>query len=188
MSKDYRLENSPPNQQRREKYQQSDEWTAEFLSRARVGHVATRWDEQPFITPTLFWYDPSRQAIYFHSNITGRLRANIERHPQVCFETFNSGRLLPSNVALEFSFQYESAIVFGNVRIVEEKDEQEYALYGLLRKYFPEMQPGKEYRPIVPQELARTSVYAIQIERWSGKRNWKEAADQSTDWPALESS
>ncbi len=48
------------------------------------------------------------------------------------------------------------------------------------------MQPGREYRPIIDEELMRTSVYAIQVESWSGKRNWKEQADQSPDWPALE--
>ncbi|OGO34784.1 MAG: NimA [Chloroflexi bacterium RBG_16_54_18] len=185
MSKDYNFELTPPNQQRRAKYAQSDEWTAEFLGKTQVGHVATHWDDQPFITPTLFWYDPDKKSIYFHSNITGRLRANIERHTEVCFETFNSGRLLPSNVALEFSLQYESVVVFGKLRIVDEQAEQKYALYGLLRKYFPEMQPGKEYRPIIDEELMRTSVYAIQVESWSGKRNWKEQADQSADWPAL---
>jgi hypothetical protein len=186
MAKDYSLGNTPPNHQRREKYAQSDEWTADFLGKAQVGHVATHWDDQPFITPTLFWFDLDKRVIYFHSNISGRLRANIERHPEVCFETFNSGRLLPSNVALEFSLQYESVVVFGKLRIVEEQADQEYALYGMLRKYFPDMQPGKEYRSIIDEELMRTSVYAIQVESWSGKRNWKEQAELSTDWPALE--
>jgi len=186
MAHDYSLEYTPLNKQRRAKYAQSDEWTAEFLGRAQVGHVATHWDEQPFITPTLFWYDPDKKSIYFHSNITGRLRTNIELHPEVCFESFISGRLLPSNIALEFSMQYESAVVFGRVRIVDDRAEQEYALYGLLRKYFPEMQPGREYRPIIEEELMRTSVYAIQVDSWSGKRNWKEQADQSAGWPALD--
>ena len=188
MGKDIHLETTPPNQQRRAKYAQNDQWTGEFLTVAQVGHVATHWDDQPFITPTLFWYEPERRTIYFHSNLTGRVRANIERHPEVCFETFNAGRLLPSNVALEFSQQYESVVVFGKVRVVEDLAEQERALYGLISKYFPEMQPGREYRPITPQELSRTSVYAIQIESWSGKRNWKERADQSADWPALDDS
>lgn len=185
MSKDYRLEVTPPNAQRRAKYAQDDEWVRDFLQRTRVGHVATRWDGQPFITPTLFWYDPQRHEIYFHSNLTGRVRANAERHPQVCFEAFEMGRLLPSNVALEFSLQYESVIAFGKIRVVEAKEEQCRALYGLLEKYFPAMKPGEHYRPIVDEELRRTSVYAIAVESWSGKRNWKERADQSDEWAPL---
>jgi nitroimidazol reductase NimA-like FMN-containing flavoprotein (pyridoxamine 5'-phosphate oxidase superfamily) len=185
MTKDYSLDKTPANEQRRPKYAQDDAWTGAFLQRAQYGHVATRWDDQPFLTPVLFWYDPDLHAIYFHSNITGRVRANAERHPRVCFEASQMGRLLPSNVALEFSVQFESAIAFGTVRVVEDEAEQKYALYKLIEKYFPEMKPGEHYRPIIDQELKRTSVYAIQIESWSGKRNWKERADQSEDWPPL---
>jgi len=188
MPKDYSLDVTPPNQQRRPQNEMSDEWTREFLQRARIGHVATRWDEQLFITPTNFWYDPEQHLIYFHSNIVGRIRANIERHPQVCFETSEWGRLLPSNLALEFSIQYESAVVYGQARIVEDEAEKRRALYGLIRKYFPGMEPGKEYRPITEKELQRTSVYAISIDSWSGKRNWKERAIQGEDWPPLDES
>ena len=185
MPKNYSLDVTPANEQRRPRNAMSGEWTREFLSRAHIGHVATRWDEQPFITPTNFWYDPSRHVIYFHSNIVGRMRANIERHPQVCFEASEYGKLLPSNVALEFSIQYQSAVVFGTVRVIEDADEKRHALYGLIGKYFPDMRPGQEYRPIMDDELKRTSVYAIAIESWSGKRNWAEQAEQSDEWPRL---
>lgn len=59
-------------------------------------------------------------------------------------------------------------------------------LYGLIRKYFPEMTAGADYREITDKELNRTSVYAIQIEEWSGKENWQDRADQSNEWPALD--
>ena len=46
-------------------------------------------------------------------------------------------------------------------------------------------QKEKDFRPITHKELKRTTVYAIEIESWSGKENWKERADQSDEWPAL---
>jgi nitroimidazol reductase NimA-like FMN-containing flavoprotein (pyridoxamine 5'-phosphate oxidase superfamily) len=186
MPKDYNLDVTPPNAQRIPEYAQDDDWIREFLRQAQIGHIATRWDEQPFITPSTFWYDPQRHEIYFHSNITGRVRANAQRHPEVCFETSHSGRLLPSNVALEFGLQYESVIAFGKVRVLEDDEEVRRALYGLMEKYFPSMEPGKHYRPITDNELVRTSVYAITIDSWSGKRNWSNRADQSPDWAPLE--
>ena len=185
MPKNYNLDVTPANQQRRRENAMSDEWTREFMQRASIGHVATRWDDQPFITPTNFWYDAERHVIYFHSNLVGRIRANAERHARVCFEASEFGRFLPSNVALEFSIQYESVIAFGAIRVVVDADEQRYALYGLLKKYFPDITPGQQFRPITDQELKRTSVYAIHIESWSGKRNWVEEADQSDEWPGL---
>jgi nitroimidazol reductase NimA-like FMN-containing flavoprotein (pyridoxamine 5'-phosphate oxidase superfamily) len=94
--------------------------------------------------------------------------------------------LLPSNVALEFSLQYRSVVVFGSARIIIDPDEAKKLLYGLLSKYFPDMTAGKEYREITEKELRATSVYAIKIEEWSGKENWDERSEQSDEWPALD--
>ncbi len=185
MANSFDLTRTPATKMRRPELAQDDAWIREFLSRAQTGHIATHWDEQPFIMPTNFWYDPERHEIYFHSNITGRMRANSERHPQVCFEACELGKLLPSNTALEFSIQYESVVAFGSDPPDDDPQEQRRALVGLISKYFPGMVSGEHYRPITEQELKRTSVYAIAIEGWTGKRNWKERAIQSPDWPAL---
>jgi nitroimidazol reductase NimA-like FMN-containing flavoprotein (pyridoxamine 5'-phosphate oxidase superfamily) len=185
MPKDYALDVTPANQQRRAEHAQSEAWARDFLARAQIGHVSTRWADQPFITPTTFWYDPARDTIFFHSNIVGRVRANAEAFEQVCFEASEFGRLLPANVALEFSIQYQSVIVFGRARVLDDLDAKRRVLSGLIAKYFPTMAAGREYRPITDGELKRTSVYAIAIDSLSGKKNWPERADQSDEWPPL---
>jgi uncharacterized protein len=98
------------------------------------------------------------------------------------------GKLLPSNVALEFSLQFRSVAVFGNARLVTDPYEARHLLYGLIGKYFPNMSAGKEFREITDKELRATSIYVIQIESWSGKENWADRADQSDEWPALDES
>jgi nitroimidazol reductase NimA-like FMN-containing flavoprotein (pyridoxamine 5'-phosphate oxidase superfamily) len=185
MSKNYSLDVTPPNEQRIPEYVRDDDWTRSFLHQARIGHFATHWEGQPFITPSTFWFDEERNEIIFHSNIVGRVRANIEHHELICFEASENGDFLPSNVALEFSVQHAGVIVFGRAHVIEENEAKRRALYGLISKYFQGMEAGKEYRPITDKELARTSVYAIKIESWSGKKNWSEHADQSDEWPAL---
>jgi hypothetical protein len=65
MPKDYSLEKTPANKQRRPQYARDDAWTRAFLLRAQVAYVATHWDEQPFLHPTLYWYDPGQQKIFF---------------------------------------------------------------------------------------------------------------------------
>ena len=184
MPRDYST--SPTGHQRLPEYKRDDNWIRAYLREAQVGHIASTWDNQPFLTPSTFWFDEANQRIIFHSNIAGRVRANIERNPKVCLEASHLGKLLPSNIALEFSLQYRSVMVFGIARILEDPDEQREALTGLIKKYFPEMEAGKEYRPITDKELKRTSVYALEIESWSGKENWSERADQSDEWPALD--
>jgi nitroimidazol reductase NimA-like FMN-containing flavoprotein (pyridoxamine 5'-phosphate oxidase superfamily) len=184
MPRDY--SKSPAAHQRIPEYKRDDDWIRIYLRKAQIGHIASTWDDQPFITPSTFWFDEANHRIIFHSNIAGRVRANIERSPKVCLEASELGKLLPSNVALEFSLQYRSVMVFGTARILEDAEEKRVALYGLIRKYFPEMEAGKEYRPITDKELKHTSVYAIEIESWSGKENWEEIAEQSDEWPPLD--
>lgn len=185
MSRNYENQ-SPTAFQRRPHLTKDDAWVRAFLRSAQVGHIATSVDGQAFLNPTTFWLDEENHQIIFHSNIAGRVRSNIESNPKVSMEASELGKMLPSNVALEFSLQYRSVVVFGTARVVTNPDEARRLLYGLISKYFPAMTAGKEYREITDKELRATSVYAIQIEEWSGKENWEERADQSDEWPALE--
>ena len=186
MPRDYQNE-SPTAFQRLPEYQREDEWIRAFLREARVGHIASaRRDGQPFLNPSTFWFDEENHQIIFHSNVAGRIRSNIESNAKVCFEVSELGKLLPANVALEFSLQFRSVIIFGTARLISDPDEARRVMYGLIHKYFPAMTAGKEFREITDKELKRTSIYAIRIEEWSGKENWKDRADQSDEWPALD--
>lgn len=187
MGLQYSLNNASPSaHQRRPAYVRDDEWIRTFLRRGDVAHVGTRWDDQPFVTPTNYYYDEPGKRLVFHSNISGRLRANLERHSEACAEISELGRLLPSNVALEFSLQYRSVMVFGKVHLVEDPAEQTRLLHALIAKYFPDLEAGIHYRPVTDKELKRTTVYGLTIESWSGKENWKDQAEQSDDWPPLD--
>src|ERR1043165_2780761 len=177
---------SPTAFQRLPDYQRDDEWIRAFLREAKVGHIASVQDGQPFLNPSTFWFDEENHQIIFHSNVAGRIRSNIENHARVCFEASELGKMLPANVALEFSLQFRSVIVFGTARLISDPEEARRVMYALIHKYFPAMTAGKEFREITDKELKRTSIYAMRIEEWSGKENWKDRADQSEEWPALD--
>jgi len=185
MSRDY-INQTPTTFQRRPHLSKDDPWIQAFLKEAKVGHVATSIDGQPFINPTTFWFDEQNHQIVFHSNVAGRIRSNIETNPRVSLEASELGKMLPSNVALEFSLQFRSVVVFGSARVVTDPAEARRLLYGLIGKYFPAMTAGKEYREITDKELRATSIYAIKIEEWSGKENWEQRADQSDEWDKLD--
>jgi uncharacterized protein len=187
MPREYSLEKNPPTaHQRKPEYARRDDWIRAFLHAGEIAHIATAWEGQPFVTPTNFYFDEPGHRLVFHSNVSGRLRANIEREPQVCAEVSQTGRYLPSNVALEFSIQYRSVMVFGRAGLLNDPEEQRRLLHLLIAKYFAPMQLGRDYRPVTDQELKRTSVYELRIESWSGKENWQEQADQSDEWPPLD--
>jgi nitroimidazol reductase NimA-like FMN-containing flavoprotein (pyridoxamine 5'-phosphate oxidase superfamily) len=169
MSKDYSA--LPLNQVRRADRAVEDEsWIRAVLRREPVGVLAMTQDDQPLINSNLFVYDETRHCIYMHTARVGRTRAAIEHNPRVCFSVMRMGRLLPAAEALEFSVEYESVVVFGTAQVIDAEDEALYSLQRLLNKYAPHLQPGVDYRPPVVEELARTAVYRIAIESWSGKK------------------
>jgi Predicted flavin-nucleotide-binding protein len=147
-----------------------EEWIKDFLRHAPVGVLATVYDGQPFVNSNIFVYDESKHAIYMHTARMGRTRANVRSNERVCFSVFEMGRLLPAQTALNFSVEYAGVVIFGTATCISDQQEATAALHLLLRKYAPHLQVGQDYRPVMPKELARTSVYRIEIEEWSGKK------------------
>lgn len=172
MSKDYAT--SPRTKIRRSDRAINDDiWIKALLQQAPIGVLATVHDGQPFLNSNIFIYDETEHAIYLHTARVGRTRANIEIDTRVCFSVYEMGRLLPADTALKFSVEYASVVVFGTAACISDTQQATHALHLLLRKYAPHLQAGQDYRPVIPEELVRTSVYRISIEEWSGKK--KEA-------------
>jgi len=159
---------------RRDRAVEDDAWIREMLHRMPVGALATLHDGQPFINSNLFVYDEDEHCLYMHTARVGRTRANVEREQAVCFSVSEMGRLLPAETALSFSVEYAGVTVFGRATVVDTPEEARHALQRLLDKYAPHLHPGRDYRATTDEELARTAVYRIAIEAWSGKK--KEVA------------
>jgi len=174
-------------QVRRRDRGKSDAWVRAYLEQAPYGFLATVGDGgQPFLNSNLFVYDADRHAIYLHTHRTGRTRDNLDTPDRVAFSVAGMGRLLPAPEALEFSVEYAGVVAFGTGRIVEDVTEAKAALQDILDKYAPHLKPDRDYRASTDDELARTTVYRVDIETWSGKQKEVEADFPGAfDLPAL---
>ncbi len=155
---------------RRDRAVNDDAWIADLLGRASMATMATANAGQPFINSNIFAYVPAQHVIYVHTARYGRTRANAEGGTAVCLSVSEMGRLLPADVALEFSVEYAGVVVFGTLHVVEDAAEAAAGLQLILDKYAPHLRPGEHYRATTAEELVRTSVFRIDIEEWSGKR------------------
>jgi len=148
-------------------------WPAKYLTvpeKTNYTRTASSTDVLDFID-ALRW---SSDKVYVINMFTTTLRrtcpAVVLANPRVCFTVAELGRLLPADTAMEFSNEFASVVVFGQARLVESEAEKRRALQALLDKYFPDLRPGADYRPMTEAELNATAVYAIEIEAWSGKQ------------------
>ncbi len=190
MSDFYDPQQRDPSVSRRPQNRRDDAWIRALLARVAIGRVATVWQSGngqpfPFITTLAFAYRPEVHDIVYHTNVTGRLWANVGQGHAATFEATEIGCLLPSNNPLELSVQYRSVVAFGTARLLVDRGEAREALRVLSERLFPDLRVGHETRPILDSDLARTSVYSLAVDRWSGKENWAPGADQTEDWPAL---
>lgn len=166
----------PRSRVRRRDRGKDEAWVKSFVETAPYGFLATVDDDgQPFLNSNLFVYDADRHCLYLHTHRTGRTRDNLADPEKVAFSVAGMGRLLPAPEALEFSVEYAGVTAFGTGRIVEDEAEAKGALQMLLDKYAPHLRPGRDYRATTDDELARTTVYRVDIETWSGKQKEVEA-------------
>ena len=152
---------------------QDEAWIRAYLERAPWGVLALASPSgPPHLNSNLFLYRPDPDRIYLHSARIGALPEGLAEPDGVAasFTAAGMGRLLPADTALEFSVEYHGVVAQGRARRVSGDEEARGWTDGVLAKYAPALAPGRDYRPIVPEELRRTAVFRLDVERWSGKQ------------------
>jgi uncharacterized protein len=158
----------------------SAEHSLAMLARGYCGRLATVGaDGYPYAIPLLYvWMDGE---VYLHGTAArGHLRANVDHDPRVCFEldepdaVFDYGRFeCDSGVA------YASVLVFGTIRVIEDRAVKQRFYDALMAKYRKaDTDRPKSFYP----RLDETTVYAIRVERMTGKAQALPGA--SEQWPA----
>ncbi len=173
---------SAPPQPRRTDRLMSDERASEALARGFCGRLATIGaDGYPYCVPLLYvWMD---DRIFVHNTSAhGHLRANVEHNPRICFEIDQPGEIFAyGRFECDSSVAYQSVIVFGTIEVVDDVAAKQRFCEALMAKYGkPDWDRPKSFFP----RLDQITVYAIAIERMTGKENPLPGVAQQ--WPALD--
>ena len=166
-------------QLRRADRMMTDDRALQLLARGFSGRLATIGEDgYPYCVPLL--YVCIDGEVFVHgTSARGHLRSNVERCSRVCFEVdepdevFDYGRF-----ECDSGLAYSSVVLFGSIRIVEERAVKQRFCEMLMQKYGKAEGRPKGFFP----RLDIITVYAIAVERITGKEQ-KLPAQQ---WPAVD--
>jgi uncharacterized protein len=153
-----------------------------LVAGAYSGRLATVGsDGWPYVVPLLYvWMDGE---IWVHNTrARGHLRDNVGHEARVCFELDEPGEVFPyGRFECDSSVAYRSVVAFGHIRIVEDRARKQAFFDALMAKYGnPEWDRPKGFYP----RLDQTTVYAIAVERMTGKETPLPPA--AARWPAAD--
>ncbi len=140
----------------------------ELLNTCHVGRLGTIGkDGYPMVKPLNFAYHDGK--IYFHTAKEGEKIEDIKRDNRVCFEVDLPIAYVKGTMAdpCKAEYLYRSVIIKGKAYIVENKDEQIFALRCLMKKY----QPEGGYGDFLEEKLQITGIVRIDIEEMVGKED-----------------
>lgn len=135
----------------------------EILSRAEWGVLSTTCDDGlPYGVPLSFVL--SGNAVYFHCAAEGQKLDNLMHDRRVCLTAVNA----PTILSKALSMAYESAMAFGEARIVYGEAERQAALRLLCEKYDPD-RSAAEVDVYLKAHSKNAVVVRMDVEYISGK-------------------
>jgi nitroimidazol reductase NimA-like FMN-containing flavoprotein (pyridoxamine 5'-phosphate oxidase superfamily) len=150
-----------------------------FLGETAFAHFATvSANGDPYVVPNLFVYADG--LIHLHTSLGGHFRDNIEARPRISFEMSEMGTVYPyGEFECDTTVSYVSVVGFGTVRIDSDPVGKARFFDRFMVKYAdPKWDRAKSFYP----RLDMVTVYAIEIERITGKRGPLLAVGDQ--WPA----
>lgn len=101
--------------------------------------------------------------VYFHGAKEGHKVDNFNYNKNVCINCVGKTKLIPE----KFTTEYESAILFGEVEIVEDEKEKSDILIKICEKYAASNM--KNAPKAIQASLHRTGIYKVKIKRITAK-------------------
>ncbi len=160
----------PRGQMYRSQRQLPDTETRAFLRQQKVAHVATADAEGwPYVIPLVFIYEGG-DILYVHTGAhpQGHFLNNIRANPRLSLEAGEMGPLHQGKTyACDSALVYTSVVLFGEVTIIEDREQKAWFFDRLLEKYG---NPEWRFEPGYPL-LDRIILYKVKIQTLTGKRS-----------------
>lgn len=117
---------------RRKKQQIPDNEAIAILENSKTGILAVNGDNgYPYTVPLNYMFYNGK--IYFHSASEGHKFDSIKNNSKVSFCVISQDKIIPE----KYTTAYESVVVFGNAKIMDDKEEIKKVIYDFAKKFHP---------------------------------------------------
>lgn len=187
------------NQMRRKDREMDKSFAYSVIDKAEFGTLATiNEDGNPYCIPVSIARRDDK--IYFHSAKLGTKIENIMRNPNVCMsfvgdvhvpEELNENKIsneceenIRKALDTRFTTEFESAVIFGKISIVDDREEKILGLRLITEKYCPKDMPFFDAAIDISYNI--TYVLRIDIETVTGKRKKFDKNGVEMKWGRME--
>jgi len=174
---EYKISKQNKVRQLREKAAYDYETVHGVLDAGLLAHVAFVQDGQPVVVPML--YGREGETLFLHGARKARVIRLLESTGTTCANVTLLDGLVYARSAFESSMNFRSVTVFGNARLIEDRNDKVHAL-----KVISECtMPGRwsEVRESLENEIKMTGVIALDIESASAKISTGMPEDEEFD-------
>ena len=149
---------------RRKDRAMSEQDAIALLDAAEYGVLSTVGEDGiPYGVPLHFVRDGA--TLILHCSPEGRKLDNLRQNGRVSFCVVGKAEILPA----KFTTRYESVIVSGCAKLVEESGQKTVLLQKLCEKYAPEHLDATA--KMIAGHLDGTAVFVVEMETITGKAN-----------------
>lgn len=144
----------------------SEEQIHQLLEHSQTGSLVTlNSDGTPYVIPIHFVY--YKNTIFTHGFPKGKKLDNIAHDPRIGFSVYEMDKLLLDSDGnpCDTNTKYESVIISGTAKLVDDIDEKGDILKKVVEKYTPHLASKK-----LPINMVKgTAVIQIDITEMTGK-------------------
>lgn len=107
-----------------------------FIAGEKILRVAFRDEDDIYIVPVNYGYayHDDKYSFYFHGAKAGRKYELAKQEPFVGFEIDGDYKLLESEIACDFSAEFQSVIGTGILCLVDDHDEKKKGLNAIMKQ------------------------------------------------------
>jgi uncharacterized protein len=146
--------------------------------------VAVATEEYPLIQATFFAFDKTNNEVVFHFSKYGFSGQEIIPGKHITVSVYKYGKLYTAEKAVDFGGEYQSVIIYGKIRIVDNETEKMQAMQFFFDKFFSHI-PKPGYRQFTVTEANPVHVVKVKIDKWIGKQHLVPSTAIQSFYPEL---